>query len=90
LVSPSAVEIHKLLLRSQAIMEDAQDVPLSRYPLQPLDSFRRGLSRSSGLVGSGLCLNPFFIASERVPVGLGQLLRLRNQFLSFAQGTPGG
>src|SRR5207245_1148859 len=37
--SPAPRESHKRLLRSHSIIEDAQDVLLSAYPLQPLDSF---------------------------------------------------
>ena len=39
LLSPSPVERHKLLLRSQAIVEDALDILLSADLLQPVDSF---------------------------------------------------
>jgi len=59
LLSPSPIESHKLLLRSHSIIEDAQDVLLSAYPLQPLDSFEPDSSNGLGSKTSGFSPSVF-------------------------------
>ena len=71
LLSPSPVESYKLLLGSQTIIEDAQNVLLRAELSQSLDS--PGTCFSSGFIPEcgGLGFHPLLVASQRGHVGGG-------------------
>ena len=89
LIGPSAVERHKLLLRSQPVVENALDGLLRADVTQPFDSF--GIRFCGGFVAEvrAFFLQRDLISRKRRHVGLGQLLRLGHQIFPAAQGPPG-